>query len=595
MAGKAPRGGPRPSPAAQEALGGLAGGFGIKVDGDSFKLADKAISGLAARLSVLKERSVDALRVGGVGKESIKDVAGLAKGLVGVADVAQQVAGKIYSTFREAFDQVGGLAGQLGHAARAGGGTTQEFQGLAHTVSRAGISMEQLGATLQDIRAKQYATKFSTEANFAFQQLGVGVRDASGKFKAADVFLEQAVEKLISIRDPAERTGRALATVGQTGLDLANYFSDKGIDAFRAYRREVKELGAELSTTDVQAVAGYRFELSRLQLVAQGFRNAVAGPLHQALGAVSGQFADWLRTVQGPLRAGLRQAVTSLAGLGPVLLSIGQGLVKLLPLFGVLVQFLGAVGTVAGTVAAGVLSLVDGLSSMGETGAAVAFGLFAAFFPMLALFAGIVLIIEDLIVFGRGGKSLFGDALEGFQKWKKDVLGGNQSDPYWLRFVKELAVLLFDEIPGGLAGFINLLTEAFVVVGTKAKELWEAVAASFREIGQWWDERGKDIAAVKGVFSQAGGAVAEVFRGNAASINATRAPTLTQPVSPYDPAALEKFLATPQGKAAGKEFVANISIVGARASEAKEIGEIAVKAVAEWFDASVLGQSGRQQ
>lgn len=588
----ASRGG-RPDPAA--ALGGLAGGFGIRVDDASFKLADKAISSLAAKVSVLKEKSFDALRVGGIGKEGTKGLEGLAKGLTGVGDVAQQVAGKIYDSFKQAFDQVGGLSGELSAAARAGNQSTQEFQATAHAVSRAGVSLQELGATYQRIRSLQYATKFSTEANFAIQQLGIGVRDGAGKFKSAEVFLEQAVAKLIDVKDPAERTGKALATVGQAGLDLANYFADKGIDAFRAYRREVKELGAELSTTDVQAVAGYKFEVSRLQLVLQGFRNAVAGPLYAALGSVGGQFADWLRGVQGPLREGLRAAVATLTKLVPALLAIGQGLVKLLPLFGLLVQFLGAVGYVVGHVIATVFNFLDGLRALGTEGKVAGLLMFAAFFPMVALFGLIFAVLEDLIRFSQGKSSVFGQLLDGFKKWQDSLLEPNPNDPPWVQWLKKAYRLIAVDIPAAWEKLKALLTPGFDTV-TRAID---GAIDSLEDLLKGQVGGGAVIAALRNPLALSPKVLAEIEASRAGRLGLGERPALTQPISDYDPAVVARevarVLATPEGRKADKEFKATINIVGARASEAKEIGEIAVKAVASWFEDSVLKQSGDEQ
>jgi hypothetical protein len=579
-----------------EALAGLFGSFGLKVDAASFKQADQAVTGLLGKVTGLQKESIGALRAGGFFGEGVKGIAGYTKALHGVAGVAQEVAGKVYDAFRGAFDQVGGLAGQLGSVARAGNQNTQELQATAHAASRAGVDLAELGATYQRIRSTQYATKFSTEANFAIQQLGVGVRDASGRFKSAEVFLEQAIEKLINVRDPAERTGKALAVVGQAGLDLANYFADKGIEAFRAYRREVKELGAELSTTDVQAVAGYRFEVSRLQLVLQGFRNAVAGPLHAALAGLAGQFADWLKGVQGPLRAGLRQAVAGLSQLAPALLSLGKGLVSLLPLFGTLVQFLGAAANVAATVASGIVNLGASLVNVGAEGKVAALTLFAAFFPMVALFGVIVAVLEDLIVFSRGGRSVFGAALDAFQNFRDRLTDGNflGEGNGLTRFFKQLLKFLLVDVPAAIDFMINKLADLFRWVGQVVKPILavldrveKAALTNKSATPGLGDVAGLALGGARTVGVGIGGLARELLSG--------RQPVATTPVTGYDPAAVDKLLATPQGRKAVNDFKAEINIIGARASEAKEIGEIAVKAVASWFEDSVLRQAGSQQ
>lgn len=53
----------------------------------------------------------------------------------------------------------------------------------------------------------------------------------------------------------------------------------------------------------------------------------------------------------------------------------------------------------------------------------VALGLAAYFFPVTASIAALILVLDDLAVYSRGGNSLFGEGLKGFDKFMKDLTG----------------------------------------------------------------------------------------------------------------------------------------------------------------------------
>jgi hypothetical protein len=490
--------------------------LGISVDGASFKQADRALANIHGQLVKLNQAGAK----GGDAGQSVGDGAagGAAKAIAAfksIAVVVAEVAAKVFNAFRDAFTQVASLSSTLGRASRQFGVSAQELQGLGHAVGVAGVSFDSLQGDLSTIQSQMYATTTgSAEAVMAFSRLGISIRKSGGGFKEATKVYDEAIEKLIAIKDPTERAGKALATVGQSGLDVANFWADKGIAAFRDARKEVEEFGALLSDEGRRAFSEFSREQSRLGLVGQSFKNAIGEPLAEILADVSKRFVDWIKLQKGEGPNALRKSVSALGNLKEVFLDLlkwGYRLgTQVLP---IIVDILNAVGNVVGTVVVAIRDgLVLALDTLGDVGVAVATGILIAFFPLHALFIGLFLLIEDVIGYTKGYESVTGDAIAAFKKWKEDLFKDEDgNEPLWLFFIKSAVTALTDDLPRAVRALAEvvsgLLTEAF-------KGLKQTIDGLTKPVSQLVDK-------IRLAFHQANIATAEVLHRAGAPAAAT--------------------------------------------------------------------------
>lgn len=346
--------------------------------------------------------------------QSIGDIVGLA------LNAAQGAVERLGA----AFDAMGDQATGLQRTAALAGTTSAELQGLEGAVSRFGITGEGLKGTLTGLMGKMYAiTTGSADAVMAFGRLGVSVRAVGGGFKPVTEVLDQALEKLSKIKDPIMRFGKA-ATLG-----LQEYLPalEDGIEGFRKLQQKVRDFSAELSGDDITAVKKYKGVLADLKLVMEGLRNNALGPLYDLFGRVGDRVTKFIQADKGAafkeVRAGfgqftfLEESITKLIITG----------YKLLPTLTLIVRGLAGVFKVVGTITDAIIDFIRWMYEVPEVGNALTllgFAVFAAWFPMLALFAAIFLVAEDFIVFFKGGNSAIGMALQGLIKWLAQVEKG---------------------------------------------------------------------------------------------------------------------------------------------------------------------------
>lgn len=342
-------------------------------------------------------------------------------GAVGLAfEVAQGAAQRLGAAFAEMGDQ----ATHLQRTAALAGTTSAELQGLEGALSRVGISGESLKGTLTGLMAKMYdTTTGSVGAVMAFSRLGVSIRQVGGGFKPVTEVLDQALEKLAKIKDPIMRFGKAAA------VGLSEYLPaiENGIEGFRKLQNKVRDFSAELSGDDIAAVKAYKAAMADVGLFMQGLRNNTLGPFYDLFAKVGERVSKFIQADKGNTLRDLRQSFGQFGSLADPIAKIIEFGFKLLPMLGMLTRFLAGVGRVIGVVTDGIIGFLEWMYKVPEVGnglTLLGLAVFAAWFPMLALFAAIFLVAEDFIVFFKGGNSAIGMALQGLIKWMAAVEKG---------------------------------------------------------------------------------------------------------------------------------------------------------------------------
>jgi len=249
------------------------------------------------------------------------------------------------------------------------GVSTQAYQELGYAASLSASNAEQLTTALlmlQD-RAVDAAQGGESSAK-SFRRLGVAVKDAHGNIKPSDALLLDVADKIAVMTDPAKQTAAAVDAFGRQGRALLPFLK-QGRVGISKLTDEARELGGGFDEAAVAASANFNDSLDRSHFVVNTLRGRIATALLPTLGWMVDMFSK--------------------AGAWIARMTKGS------EFFTAVVAMLGAAFTVLGV------------------------RMLAAMWPMLlpllkigALFLLLALIVDDVITLFRGGKSVFGEAID---------------------------------------------------------------------------------------------------------------------------------------------------------------------------------------
>lgn len=273
-------------------------------------------------------------------------------------------------------------AAQLKDTATRIGTTTDELQAMQLAAGQAGVSNEGLATALRFLnRNMADASSKGGESAQAFQQLGVSIKDSSGKARPAGDVMQDLADAIASIDDPARQTQVAMKLLGRGGAELIPLLKEGG-KAFEEAREQAQALGGGFSNEFVRSAKEADDAMVRLRFGLTSFKSQVANALLPYLAKA----VEWLTTVAGKATAwakatdGLSHAVQffgAVAGLRAL-----QTVTKLAKAFGLL----------RGSVLQSVAAMLK----------------FAA--PLLII-GLLYLAYDELATLLKGGDSLIGDAL----------------------------------------------------------------------------------------------------------------------------------------------------------------------------------------
>jgi len=426
--------------------------LGIALDGGSFSKAQKALEDVKKKAATVGDQGL----LGGAQETlgSLKQIAA-----VGVSLYALE---KGVSVVRDIVTEFTELATRLDRVAPLLLSTAQQLQGWEHSAGRAGVGAGQLQGILSGLADKMYATTLgSAEAVMAFGRMGVSIREAFGRFKEPAKILDEVLQRAAKFKgDPIILMGR-LKALGGGIHELYTYYRDLpgGIAAARA---EVREFGAELSSTDINAAKGFRVELSRATLVWQGLKNAIAGPVLEILHNTLREFVEWAKAEGRGGTDFLRSAFESLKKAQPFLLQLLKLLYRMAPLFGWLAEGAAALAHVLGTLGNAISYLAQYVGGLETVAIALGIALMAAFAPVTSIVLALLLVFEDFLVYQRGGISLIGRAEAAIKNWWSSVdEGAQQGGSSTQAFMTALKALVTGDFVKAWEAGIEAVTRLF--------------------------------------------------------------------------------------------------------------------------------------
>jgi len=347
---------------------------------------------------------------------------------------------------------------QLSYQSGVAAGKIQELNFIAGQNQSTSQAME---STIRSLSATIGSA--AQQGNDDFSRLGISVRDASGQIKTADQVLEDVRKRFgqlnLSLREQqhfASSLGidpSLLRMLNQTDSEMASL------------RERARELGV-MTAEQTEQAADYKKSLNSMQFALKSVKQLIAVGVAPEMGRMADSFTQLLADNKDWIINGVKATIGIV---GDMLAAFN----RLLPVIALLTA-----GFVAWKIASIGLAATLGI-------------IFSPIVLITAGIAGLLLLVDDLIVAFNGGKSVIADFFEeflgidivpilhGIVDTAKTVIGS----------ITELfgnLIVVF----GGIASAIkNLLTgnfeEAWEDVKTTALLLLDTITKPFRDLFDW--------------------------------------------------------------------------------------------------------------
>jgi hypothetical protein len=213
----------------------------------------------------------------------------LEKGLERVVEIAKEAA----EAFRENVMEVVEYGDRTRKAAQATGVNVEALQELQYAASLADINAEELNHSMGVLtRTMRGAKDGSEEQAKAFSKIGVHVKGADGKLRAADEVMGDIAEKFAKMPDGAEKTATAMQLFGKSGAKMIPLLNE-GKDGLADMRAEAEELGLVISADTTKSAEEFNDTLTRIRAVATGLWRQAIAPLIPAMTSLLKRFLEW--------------------------------------------------------------------------------------------------------------------------------------------------------------------------------------------------------------------------------------------------------------------------------------------------------------
>lgn len=311
------------------------------------------------------------------------------KALAAVGAVAAAAGGAIFAFTKE----VAETTDEMGKQAEIMGVTSEAYQELIHSAELNGSSQDSLRSSIIGVsKAASEAARGTGAGIEAFALLGVEAMDAAGNIKSADELLLDVADSLDGIGSQAEK----IELLSKLGIsDDMILMLDQGSDAMRRQMQEARDLGFVLSEEATKASAEFNDELLAATKTVKGIGNQIAVSLMPGMTEMLTTFKEWV--IEN--RAMIKQNIAAFLDKTR--------------------RAIAAVFNIASRVVNVINALVDAVGGweIALMGAAAAFAILnasALALPALviAIAAGIFLLVEDIITFAQGGESAIGSLVD---------------------------------------------------------------------------------------------------------------------------------------------------------------------------------------
>lgn len=172
------------------------------------------------------------------------------------------------------------------------GVSVEQLSSFTHAANLSGTSMDTVARSLGLLSKNMMDTAAGTgTAKEAFKALGVGVKDAQGNLRNADVVLYELADKFAAMEDGAGKTALSMRVFGKSGAELIPLLN-QGSAGISRMRDEAERLGLVLDTKTAQAAERINDNFTRLQGVSIGIANNLTVQLLPTLENLTNMMAE---------------------------------------------------------------------------------------------------------------------------------------------------------------------------------------------------------------------------------------------------------------------------------------------------------------
>lgn len=362
--------------------------LGVQTDEAAVKSFDTSV-GRAKR--TMEESSAAASRMAGAVKAAII-------GFIGVQTIR---------VFKSALDEFAAAADKARKASEAMGVSVETYQELAFAAELSGTSIDRLSMAMGRVaKSARDAATGQKKDKEAFDELGVSVKDANGNLKNQDVLLKEIASKFAALEDGTTKTALAIEFFGRSGTELIPMLN-AGAEGIEAMQEEARALGLVISEEAARNTEAYNDAVARLNGALSGMRALIFSAVIPVLTDVIQAFVEWWIRTKAAIRItdAFKGALQSLSDTLAFLRKHSQ---ETEIAVAALVAAMAVAHAQQFTTA--ILAAAKAVRLLGQ----------AAILPAikLALIAAaillVILIVNDLVVFMRGGDSLIGRLFERF-------------------------------------------------------------------------------------------------------------------------------------------------------------------------------------
>lgn len=449
-------------------------------------------------------------------------IAGIKLGLTTMAGVAERVGVELASMVQDLVK----TTSTINDTSQAVGISTDALQEFGYGAKLNGSSLEEFSQSLIIFSRRLIDAKDGNkEAAKAFSDLHVKITDGHGKLKTTEDLLGDLADAFQKMPDGPKKTAAAVDLFGRSGARLIATLNG-GKEGIAAFRKEAHDLGFVIDSETIKAGDDLGDNFDRLRAIALGLQGAIAGPLLSQLNNLVDQFKAWFLANKALIGQRMEQITKFLSaairGLVVVLKAMWLVLGTVIDFWQQLAVLLAAGVLTAITLnAAAILALGLGYLRAGAAAAlagaraAVAWVAAAAGpLAIAAIFAFIILLVDELITKQENGLTLLDILIPKWNKFIDDFIhGGKEDEPWLLTSLRGLARLVFD-FPGVWAmmvrGIKNTLTEFSAWLSDWAVSVGKTVASPITGLTKFLD---------RNVFSHISGGSG--FSGGASSPGAS--------------------------------------------------------------------------
>lgn len=435
-------------------------------------MADTVIENLITKLSFdFDEEKMEAFNQG------IEDAA---KGLTAIVAGAIAAATAIFAFTKKVAES----NDQLGKFARSIGVDVEALQELGFVAELNGSSIDSMNNSLKNLsRIASEAARGIGAGVEAFGILGLSVTNANGRIKNADDLILDVADAISKLNTQAEK----IELMQKLGISDDLLLSiQKGSEEIKRIREEARELGFVIDKDAAEAAADFNDELLRVKKSIQGVASAIATRLMKQFTPMIKMWVEWFKINKEMLQQ-----------------NISLFLDKVM-------KAIRGVFNVARRVVSIITSLVDAMGGwknaiVAVTGLLIAMNASALLMPILAVAAGagILLILEDIITFAKGGDSAIGELADKFPVLDKllrgtlQVLGmiragwvliftqGDDAFEGMMMMIQDLRdeFKLLDLAITGILDLFNMIVEGWRLIFTEGDQALEGLILLIKDVG----------------------------------------------------------------------------------------------------------------